>query len=259
VVPAGTLKPTTQFFIAAISAWGHTQLPFAAPKAEILLDTMMLLYDLTKSEKLKPNSQHFIAGTLVRPINRRPSQNVALTRFIVNKVIRAYAQPNQPEKAQNAKRVFDRMLTLHDNGFLAEVPERDAFIAVLKACSHARGISYEKKRELDIVKIMYALICNGKYCSHNEASYGAYIGAVRNCMERSPIRTSVLKMSFERCCNEGFVDAFILGQLKRSLTPREFEEIVGNAVPTKGIIETNDLPTYWCRNVVKQQIPRRRC
>lgn len=170
-------------------------------------------------------------------------------------VIRAYAQPNQPEKAQNAKRVFDRMIILHDNGFLslAEGSTRDAFVAVLKACSHARGISYKKKRELDIVTIMYSMICNGKYCSHNEASYGAYIGAVRNCMERGPARTSVLKLCFERCCSEGFVDAFIIGQLKRSLTPREFDEIVGSAVPTKGTIETKDLPMYWCRNVANSR------
>jgi hypothetical protein len=143
------------------------------------------------------------------------------------------------------------MLILHNDGFLAEGPKRDAFIAVLKACSHARGISYEKKRELDIVKIMYSMICNGKYCTHNEASYGAYIGAVRNCMERGPVRTSVFKECFERCSSEGFVDAFIIGQLKRSLTPREFDEIVGTAVPTKGIIDTT--PMYWCRNVANSR------
>lgn len=173
-------------------------------------------------------------------------------------VIRAYAQPNQPEKAQNAKRVFDRMLTLHNEGFLTEAPRRDAFIAVLKACSHARGISYGKRQELDIAKVIYKMICNGRYCSHNEASYGAYIGAIRNCMERGPLRTSVFKASFERCCNEGFVDVFIIGQLRRSLTPQEFEKILGKDLSTKRIVEIDDLPSYWCRNVVNQQRRLRR-
>jgi hypothetical protein len=113
------------------------------------------------------------------------------------------------------------MIFLCDDGVLHGTRGREAFTAVLKACSHAKGMSHEKKPELDIVHRIYAMICSGKYCSHNEATYGAYIGALRNCMERGNLRTSVLKSVFDRCCNDGFVDEFIVGQLQRSLSHEE--------------------------------------
>jgi hypothetical protein len=141
-------------------------------------------------------------------------------------VIRAYAQPNQADKAQNAIRVFDEMMILYDDGVLDGVPGREAFIAVLKACSHSKGISHEKKPELDIVHRVYAMICSGKYCSHNEATYGSYIGAIRNCMERGESRKSVMKSAFDRCCNDGFVDGFIVGQLRRSLSHEDFKDVI---------------------------------
>jgi len=167
----------------------------------------------------------------------------------VGTVIRAYAQPNQPAKAHNAKRVFDRMIAMYDDGFLQDAPNLDAFTAVLKACSHAKGISYPKREELQIAQELYATLCGGTYCSHNEASYGAYMGAVRNCMERGPQRTSVLKICFERCRTDGFVDGFILGQLRRSVTSEEFAELVGNDLAQNKKLEIPDLPTYWTRNV----------
>lgn len=182
----------------------------------------------------------------------------SLKRFYIHKVIRAYSQPNQPKKAQNAKRVFDRMMTMHDDGFLQGAPSRDAFIAVLKACSHARGIAYQKSEELKVVQELYVILCGNKHCSHNEASYGAYMGAVRNCMERGSVRTSVLKKSFERCCNDGFVDGFILGQLRRSLTPTEFKEFVGSDLAQKRTPELADLPTYWTRNIEMKEGKQRR-
>jgi hypothetical protein len=46
-----------------MTAWSRSLRPDAARRAERILDTMMLLYDLTKSEKVKPNHHHFVAGT----------------------------------------------------------------------------------------------------------------------------------------------------------------------------------------------------
>jgi hypothetical protein len=45
-----------------ITAWGRSRRANAAAKAELILDKMMLLFDLTKAEKIKPNAQHFLAG-----------------------------------------------------------------------------------------------------------------------------------------------------------------------------------------------------
>jgi hypothetical protein len=45
-----------------ITAWGRSRRANAATKAELILDKMMLFFDLTKSEKMKPNAQHFLAG-----------------------------------------------------------------------------------------------------------------------------------------------------------------------------------------------------
>ncbi len=44
---------------------GRSRRANAANKAELILDKMMLLFDLTKSEKMKPNAQHFLTGTFV--------------------------------------------------------------------------------------------------------------------------------------------------------------------------------------------------
>jgi hypothetical protein len=144
------------------------------------------------------------------------------------------------------------MIMLCDDGVLRGARGREAFTAVLKACSHAKGMPHEKKLELDIVHRIYAMICSGKYCSHNEATYGAYIGAVRNCMGRGDLRTSVLKSAFDRCCNDGFVDGFIVGQLRRSLSHDEFNDVVGYHVAELSPFHIGCLPQYWGRNVVKR-------
>lgn len=143
-------------------------------------------------------------------------------------------------------------MKLYDDGVLDGVPNREAFTAVLKACSHAKGISYEKKPELDIVHRIYTLICSGKYCNHNEATYGAYIGAIRNCMERGELRKSVMKSAFDRCCNDGFVDGFIIGQLRRSLSHDEFQDVVGHDVSEMSPLHNCRLPQYWGRNIIKR-------
>jgi hypothetical protein len=145
------------------------------------------------------------------------------------------------------------MMTLHEDGFFDEAPSRDAFTAVLKACSHSKGIAREKARELEICQTIFEIICCGKYCSHNEATYGAYLGAVRNCMGRGAARKSVLKSAFERCCNDGFVDGFIIGQLRRSLSPEEFKDIVGLDFGEGTVLNMDDCPTYWGRNIVARQ------
>ena len=238
-----------------ISAWGRSRRPNAAANAELILDKMMLLFDLTKSEKMKPNAQHFLAGKFDALNSFCIGSSAVL--FLMSaafaagsKVIRAYSQPNQPEKAQNAKRVFDQMMALHSDGFLDAAPSRDAFTAVLKACSHSKGISREKELELDICQTMYQMICCQKYCSHNEATYGAYIGAIRNCMRRGAERTAVLKRAFGLCCDDGFVDSYIIGQLRRSVSLEEFKDIVGSGLGEKTVLNMNDIPTYWGRNIV---------
>jgi len=166
--------------------------------------------------------------------------------------MRAYAQPNQPDKAQNAKRVFDQMMTLYEDGLLNDAPSRDTFTAVLKACTHTKGISREKKRELEICQTIYDMISSCKHCSHNEATYGAYIGAIRNCMERGEERKRVLSLAFERCASEGFVDTFILEQLRRSVSTAEFKDIVGKNLSEKAVLDIDDCPRYWRRNVVNR-------
>jgi hypothetical protein len=48
-----------------ISACGRSRRANAANKAELILDKMMLLFDLSESEKMKLNAQHFLAGPFV--------------------------------------------------------------------------------------------------------------------------------------------------------------------------------------------------
>jgi hypothetical protein len=56
--------PDAHLFSAVMSAWGRSQRPGSASRAEVLLDKMVLLYDLTKSEKVKPTAKNFAAGEI---------------------------------------------------------------------------------------------------------------------------------------------------------------------------------------------------
>jgi hypothetical protein len=245
---------------------------------------MMLLYDLTKSEKVKPNHHHFIAGTSNRGMMiqfqlfvHKDVCSIFVSTHLM-KVIRAYSQPNQPDKAENAMRILQQMISLHESqSFFGSHHHpnphcfRDALVAVLKACSHSKGLSYNKQRELAIVQRVQDMIKNGTFgVRSNEVTYGAYMGAIRNCMARGKERTRLLQETFETCSMEGFVDIFVLGQLRRSVSCAEFEDMVGrkiidestiNATPPANITtttsqtwETQDIPSYWRRNVVPKRM-----
>lgn len=140
------------------------------------------------------------------------------------------------------------MVSLRNEGLLDEAPTGEVLTAVLKACAHAKGIAHEKREELNIAQEVYESFQEYN-CTHNEASFAAYIGAVRNCMERGHKRTSVVREVFEMARAEGFVDTFIVGQIRRSVSRGDFEEMVGSELANIKNIEMKDIPAYWMRSI----------
>jgi hypothetical protein len=146
-------------------------------------------------------------------------------------------------------------------------------VAVLKACSHSKGLSYDKQRELEIIQQVQNMIVSGTYGIHpNEITYGAYMGAIRNCMARSNERTNLLQTTFEQCSSEGYVDIFVLSQLRRSISNAEFQDMMGNmtsfspsmenptitatttTTTTSPSFEMQQIPNYWRRNVMTKRM-----
>jgi hypothetical protein len=170
------------------------------------------------------------------------------------------------------------MISLHENqGFFGSHPNphgfRDALVAVLKACSHSKGLSYDKQRELAIVQRVQDMIRNGTYgVRPNEVTYGAYMGAIRNCMARGMERTILLQEAFEQCSSEGYVDVFVLGQLRRSVSATEFQDLLGRmgmedpntagtkttttttTTTTSRALEMQHIPSYWRRNIMTKRV-----
>lgn len=128
-------------------------------------------------------------------------------------------------------------------------PDIVTYSSVINACAHcARTVTdlEGRKEAMKIAMRTYNKLVDDPKEHANHIVYGTLFKAISYLIPISQSRDDLVRKLFKRCCDKGYVDGFVLSQIKCS-SKDLFNEIQSEY--GKGDDLQKLLPSKWTRNV----------
>mmetsp|Transcript_19378 Transcript_19378/g.28472 ORF Transcript_19378/g.28472 Transcript_19378/m.28472 type:complete len:674 (+) Transcript_19378:61-2082(+) len=265
-----SLRPDTICFTAVIDAWAKSNEDGAAERAEEILQTMLQLYEAGNLD-VRPNVRSYTAvinawaksgeaGAARRAENILQSmQKMYKTGYrdvvpdtpVFTAVINTWAKSKDRGKAKKVFDILCQMEDMYEDGNKNVKPDVILYTSVMNACAFTVGPKEDKMYALKVlIKVMEDLE-NSPFCKPNSFSYATFLKACANLMPRSENRNAIVDDFFNRCCQAGYVNSFVLHNLLVA-SPLVYRKRLGEASEQREI-RLNDLPLEWSRHVRGRQ------
>ena len=168
----------------------------------------------------------------------------------------AWARSNEENKAERALNLLKEMTKLTKGGNKNLQPNVVVANAVMNACAYTTGGVPERNRAMEIAHKVFKNMEAGEYGKPDQVTYGTFLQVCTNQMPECSTRDQIVEMIFQKCTNDGQVGNLVLQQLKATISPEKYFELVG--LDMESIHGMEDLPEdCWC-NVVEGRWNRRR-
>jgi len=185
-------------------------------------------------------------------------------------VLNAWSRSRQPNKAQQACALLQKIESLYKDGNEEFKPDLCLYKTVMNT---AAFIPFEEnigQQQRDALDITYQTFMNLDKNGHefgmeaDSVIYSMFLKACRNLMPADSSRNSVVKAVFGKCCREGLVGAIVLKELKKCCAQNDIGQILWNELILENarnkisdlngeIPNLEDLPQQWSRFVKKNQ------
>ena len=232
-----TVRPNRLSFNTVINSWAKSRKPRSAVYAENLLIRMLNSYQSDPFSTLKPDYITF------------------------SSVLNALAKSKATGfKAEKCKSVLNSMITLHEeDGSNDTKPNVICYNIVLNACAFsAHGSNDEKRRALVVAVEIFNELRHGRFdLSPDCVSYGNLLKCCANLMPPGSYRTKMACQLFTSCCNEGLVGGMCLDEIRRSIQPKDFLQLLAKCGYSKPLkqgrkahsVQLSHLPRDFTKNV----------
>lgn len=174
-----------------------------------------------------------------------------------NIVIKAIARSKDPDAVRKAERILLRLEADFRSGKSHLRPNVTTFSSVINACAYCVGDASKRAEALDIALRTFYKLCAMEDEHANNITYGTVFKAVQNLMSASDEREELSRDLFDQCCDAGYVDYFVLSQV-RYASPRLYRELVEGPCGLGGPglkygldAVLKNIPTDWAANVVE--------
>jgi hypothetical protein len=273
----GHVRPSRTVFNVLIHAWSRSKAKGAAQKAEQIFQWMEAQYragdDLVRPDEVSlcavlnawANQAEHGGAERAQQIWEH-TDSVASERLrgfrptitMPNIVIKAIARSKDPDAVRKAERVLLRLEEDYHSGKSYLRPDVATYSSVINACAYCIGDATKRAEALATALRTFYKLCAMDDVNANNITYGTVLKAIQNLMPFSDEREELVRDLFDQCCDEGFVDYFVLSQV-RYASPQLYRSLVegpcglGGPGSTYGLEAVlKNIPTEWAANVVEQ-------
>lgn len=210
------MQPTAETFRNVLIALQRRKTVSAA-KVEQLIQIQEGLYAATKDEALKPDGKLY---------------NIALFSI---------ARSRDSKKAVRARRMVEKML---NSGNESDAPTIRTYFNLLSACAYTDGTAEEKLQAFQIAIDGLKELRETESYEPDSSCFGMFLKACANLMPESRKRDAVVESVFQKCCNDGLADDFVLSEFGRASSEALQLEILGGF-----LADDVRIPPEWSKNI----------
>lgn len=161
-------------------------------------------------------------------------------------VINAWAKSGRRGAALRAEKILALLQEHYAAGNVDVKPDTQAYTAVIHACTSTKH-DEDKNGALKIAFRIFKQMATSNGTCPNEYTYAILLSACSQLLpvEDQETRFTVAKALFEKCCEAGFVNDYVLKKLRKTVaTTKQYIQLVGSFE-----LRAVNLPNYWTRNV----------
>ena len=124
---------------------------------------------------------------------------------------------------------------------------RRAYYTLLSACAFTEGSPEDKLEAFQIAVDALKELRESHHQEPDSSCFGMFLKACANLMPENKKRDAVVENVFKKCCSEGLVNDFVLGEFERASSEALQLQLVG------GFLEDEvRVPEEWSKNVVSR-------
>mmetsp|Transcript_12465 Transcript_12465/g.27448 ORF Transcript_12465/g.27448 Transcript_12465/m.27448 type:complete len:201 (-) Transcript_12465:301-903(-) len=160
-------------------------------------------------------------------------------------VIDAWAKSGERGAAARCEHILLTMQQQFESGNLDVKPNSHTFNAVMNACAFTK-IDEDRTEALAIAFRVFDWLCSRSDMQPDAYTYTILLSVCSNLLPKEDEAKRFLhaKFLFEKCCESGHVNDFVLRKLKQTVTENEYIKLVGT-----DSLSLDNLPREWSRNV----------
>lgn len=261
-----TIKPDTVTFSSVIASWSRENSTVAHEKALELLERMDDLsaaghedicpnaFTYTSVFKALSRSRKIGAAKLAEELLARmeagyQAGNTDLEPTVIhyNVILDAHAQSPNLEMATNAYRLYQQMIALNRPNCK---PNIITFNSLLRSCANTFGSTEMKQNAFLIASDVYQNIIVKKAVRASSITFVFIFKALRKLLPNGdPLRSEMLKQSFESCTKAGLLNDIVLQQVEWACSSKqELATLVKMERLPSFALSSKDLPAAWSKN-----------
>jgi len=258
-----SVRPDTITFNAVLDAWARSGDRMAAHRAEQILDHMDELYR-AGNQGVKPDTYTY--NTLINAHAKSSEKGSAARAEHVlqvmkqryldgdgdfkpntrthTSVIDAWAKSGEKGAARRAEQILNSMIaSFEESGDYDSKPNVHTANAVCNACAFTRR-EEDRHDALQIAFRVYDWLADQPNMEPDAYTYTILLSVCSNLLPREdrPSRFSHAKSFFEKCCESGHVNDYVLRKLRQTVSEQEYLTLVNYQ-------GAGAMPPSWTRNI----------
>lgn len=271
----GHVRPTRTVFNVLIHAWSRSKRPDSAKQAEKIFQWMESQYR-AGDELVRPDEVSLCAvlnawanqaengGAERAQQIWEHTESISLeergfqpTIAMPNIVIKAIARSKDPDAVSKAEAILLRLEKDYRSGKNFLRPDVTTYSSVINACAYCCGNAGKRAEALEIALRTFNKLNDIEDEKANNITYGTIFKAIQKLMPIGEDREELVRTLFDQCCEDGYVDHFVLTQV-RYASPQLYRSLVegpcglvepGASTSVESILQ--NVPTEWTGNVVQ--------
>jgi hypothetical protein len=167
---------------------------------------------------------------------------------VFNTAIKNIERSHEKRKDQLTVQVLNTMNELHTSRRLKAPMNIRTYNAAIRACAFTSGSRDDKIEAFKTASIFLNQIRSERGLSPDAYTYPAIMRACEELLGREDEDLDKIKDIFEKCCEDGLVDALLLKNMINFL-PNAFLQEILHTEKTPETIRLNDLPQQWRKSI----------
>jgi hypothetical protein len=181
-------------------------------------------------------------------------------------VLTAWSKSGSCDKAERALEVLERMKRRHREGKLLTRPGEHPFSLVVNACAFTKGAHPDAElAAFNTAVAVFEEMVESDYLEPVSVTYGWFIQACGRMRVPAELKEEHIERAFKRCCDQGFVNDFVLSCLREAASESLLTRLMSRAgAKVRNVERSSDgkqrislahLPKEWtrCRRTSKYQ------
>jgi Pentatricopeptide repeat domain/PPR repeat len=258
--PPDTLDVVTEIYKSMVFGWTQDGDPILAQQyLQEMVDRGLEPDSFCFDKVIEANTQLNDPGAMKRSYEVfqlldecRVRGDVVPNERVYTSFIRAMIKARVPGLARKANAILNRMQDLYQSGNKRVKPTVFTYNAVLLACAESKFVEEFEQSSKEALKVAVTIFNELRSESVDEPDHVSF-GNMLRCSNLLPLgsqKDALVTSIFQLCCQRGFVNQFILRDLRLVASDEVWKSLLGCKVDDEVAIE--QLPASWRRATTRK-------